>query len=562
MTFKSSIKTITYVILGSVASGLASAQTVPDAGSILRDQQKPALQLPSRPAPPLKVDEPTRPALQPSAERFLLKAFRISGNSAYGEAELAALLQQYLGKEMGFADLESAAARLTRHYRERGYLVARAYLPAQQIKDGVVEIAVLEGRFGSVKLNNGSRVRDSVIGRHTAPLQGALVHELRLERKLLLLNDLPGVGEARATLSPGAKTGETALDVAVAGAPPVSGQVELDNHGNRFIGANRATARLALASPLGLGDALSAQFTKGFDGLEYARAGYQVPLGGDGFKIGGAYATTRYQLRKSFGPLDATGESDSYTAEASYPLVRTRNHNLYLRMAYQLNEFEDRVGTLGTQIERNTRALQAGLSGDARDGVLGGGISAFSLTYARGHLEFESPAARAADDASARTQGRSHKWNLHVLRLQSLGVNTALFVSLAAQKANRNLDSSEKFALGGANGVRAYPQGEAAGDSGYLASAELRYSVTFDELPGVLQPFLFADGGSVKINEQPFLAGASNWRHLAGGGIGLTWAKANDFQVKLTLATRIGTQRALSDTDRHTRGWLQGIKYF
>jgi hemolysin activation/secretion protein len=116
--------------------------------------------------------------------------------------------------------------------------------------------------------------------------------------------------------------------------------------------------------------------------------------------------------------------------------------------------------------------------------------------------------------------------------------------------------------LGGANGVRAYPWGEASGDSGYVATAELRYTFNVAALPGVLQPFVFVDTGGVTLNENPFIAGV-NTRHLSAGGVGLTWVKANDFQVKLTLATRLGNQPSVSsDTDRHTRGWVQAIKYF
>jgi hemolysin activation/secretion protein len=77
----------------------------------------------------------------------------------------------------------------------------------------------------------------------------------------------------------------------------------------------------------------------------------------------------------------------------------------------------------------------------------------------------------------------------------------------------------------------------------------------------VLQPFVFVDGGGVTLNEYPFAIGA-NRRTLKGGGIGLSWARAQDFQVKLTLAARIGSQRAISDTDERTRGWVQAIKYF
>jgi len=189
-------------------------------------------------------------------------------------------------------------------------------------------------------------------------------------------------------------------------------------------------------------------------------------------------------------------------------------------------------------------------------------LSLFALAFASGRLTIESPRQRLDDAASARTHGHYSKWNLNLLRLQSLGDSASLFLAFSGQKAGKNLDSSEKFVLGGAQGVRAYPQGEAAGDSGYLASAELRYLLVWRALPGVLQPFVFVDGGSVRINELPFAAG-NNRRHLAGGGIGLSWARANDFQVKLTLASRIGNQpSSASDSDRHVRGWVQAIKYF
>ena len=145
--------------------------------------------------------------------------------------------------------------------------------------------------------------------------------------------------------------------------------------------------------------------------------------------------------------------------------------------------------------------------------------------------------------------------------MQGLSERLSAYVSLAAQKAQKNLDSSEKFLLGGANGVRAYPQGEASGDSGYLATAELRYSFAIDAVPGALQPFAFVDAGGVTINEYPFAA-TTNKRNLSGGGIGISWVRENDFQVKLTVATRIGNERAASDTDERTRGWLQAIKYF
>jgi len=102
------------------------------------------------------------------------------------------LVREYVGKEIVFADLEQAAARISRHYR-RARLCGGACLRAAQTitKDSVVEIAVIEGRFGKVELDNKSRVRDSVARGYLDAFPGALVTEPALERKMLLLNDLP-----------------------------------------------------------------------------------------------------------------------------------------------------------------------------------------------------------------------------------------------------------------------------------------------------------------------------------------------------------------------------------
>ena len=116
---KNTIKTNTYVIFLSAFNVAAYAQTAPDAGSILREQTQPRLELPTRPAPEIKLNEPARPAMKPDAARFVLKAIRISGNSAFSQAELLPLVADFVGKEIGFADLDAAAARIARYYRER-----------------------------------------------------------------------------------------------------------------------------------------------------------------------------------------------------------------------------------------------------------------------------------------------------------------------------------------------------------------------------------------------------------------------------------------------------------
>ena len=545
------------------ATDLALAVNLtPDAGSVLREQQQPMLQIPTRPAPKLQFEELSRPRLPPTAgAHFQLKRFHITGNAVFSADVLLAEVQHWVGTDLHFAELGEAVARLTRFYRDHGYLVARAYLPAQNIKDGEVEIAIIEGRYGELEVTNRSRVLNHIAQRHIEGLRRTVVHAPAIERKLLLLNDLAGVGDAHVTLRPGAKVGDSDATFELTAAPAATGSVEYDNHGNHFIGANRLTGRLDLLSPLHLGDQLSTRFTRGFDGLDYGYVNYRIPLGSDGFRLGGTYGASDYQLGKTFRPLNASGDSDTAAVNVSYPFIRTRNFSLYGEMDYTWRSFQDRIGATATVIDKHTRGAAFIVSGDVRDRFGGGGVTAFSIVYGEGRVAINTPTARTIDSLSARTNGHFDKWNFNFLRLQSLTERTTVFISVEAQQASTNLDSSEKFILGGANGVRAYPQGEASGDSGYRATAELRYRRSNLGLPGVWQPFVFVDVGAVTLNADPFAVG-TNRRHLAGAGLGLSWLAAGGLQINLTLASRIGYEHAISDTDSHLRGWVQLIKNF
>lgn len=518
--------------------------------------------LPRKPAPGIEFSTPSPPALQPApAIRITLRSFRIVGATVFTALELQALLQEYVGREVGIAELGEAVGRITGFYAERGYPLATAYLPAQSIEGGAVEIVVLEGRYGKVQFRNRADVNDSTIASYLQSLQGRIVEDAALERRLLLIYDLAGVAPGKAVLSPGESVGETDLRVELEPGRRVAGTIELDNYGSRFSGANRVSAQLDWFSPARLGDWLSVRAAKGDPGLEYARIGYDMPVFAQGLKIGGAYSHVEYRLGEAFAALGASGEADSQSLYASYPILRSRKHNLNGRLGYERRKLQDRIDATATVTDRQSGATTLTLSGDYFDALGAGAASAYSLGFTGGALRIDSPAAKAIDDATARTNGSLRRWNLSYARQQGITDRTALFVSLTAQKAGKNLDSSEKLILGGINGVRAYPQGEAPGDSGILVTAELRHAFGMSALPGDWQAACFIDTGAVKINEKPFAA-VANRRRLSGAGVRLDWSRANDFMLRLVLAHRIGDEPATAGRDSKARGWLQAIKYF
>jgi hypothetical protein len=115
-----------------------------------------------------------------------------------------------------------------------------------------------------------------------------------------------------------------------------------------------------------------------------------------------------------------------------------------------------------------------------------------------GNLSINSPTALAIDNASAQSNGSYTRFSYGANRLQRFTDSTFLALSMSGQTASKNLDSSEKFSLGGINGVRAYPQGEASGDEGYRGTVELRHNV----IPNV-QATVFYDGARSPSTASP-----------------------------------------------------------
>ena len=561
-------------VLIACAPGSVLAQVAPDAGSIQKDFERgrvpPAP--PRTPAEPL-IEQPARPELRaPDSVRFPVKGFRITRNTAFAEGELLPLLKEFVGKELSLVDLQRAADVITRYYRDRGYFVARAYIPAQEIREGVVEITVLEGRLDrvSVKSVGKTRLREQVVEstlRKALP-PGGVIREEDLERGLLLLNDLPGI-DVRSILQPGETIGATNLTAELGEGPLLSGEVDFDTYGNKFSGANRLGGTLNLNDASGYGDLMSIRL-QAAQGASYARIGYTIPVGSSGLKLGAAYTATTYELCCEFSALGARGDARTATLSALYPVLRARDASFYVGGAYDARHYFNETVASTTSDKKANVVTLAG-SGGFRDFAGGGGISNYTLAVSLGQLNLDGYAPdRALDDTTARTNGGYTKAAYSFTRLQRLGQAVSLYGALSGQFASKNLDSSEKFILGGPFGVRGYPTGEATGDEGLLASLELRR-----DFGPRLQLAAFLDHGEIRLhrNEWPGWQGANtritNRYGLSGYGFGLNWSQIGSFSVRASVAQRIGDNpgRDVNDNDsdgtkNRTRFWLQAIKDF
>ncbi|GGX00772.1 hypothetical protein GCM10007242_02030 [Pigmentiphaga litoralis] len=545
-------------------STAALAQAVPDAGTLLRgiEQQQPRT---PAPAPDAAPDRPT-PSATPIGTSFQLQRVVLQGVSLMDEAVLMNSLSGLIGQQVTLADLEKATQAIMESYRASGYL-ARAFLPPQKIADGTVIIQVIEGRFSSVRVEAGdppARFDADRAARYLTSRQqpGQPFRSDAVERAMLLLNDLPGV-QASATLDAGRQLGDTDLILRLADGPRVDGFVDAGNTGARSTGEFQASGALNLNNPLGFGDQASVRVLAS-EGLKYGRVAYVAPVGVEGLKLGVNASRLDYELKGDFSRLNAEGDSTTAGLTASYPLLRGRLHNLNLVGAADQRDYDNEAQGL-TVSDKRTRTVSGGVTGSRYDSFQGGGLTAYSAIVTAGRLRLNDPGSSQTDAIGPRAAGSYQKLYWNVTRQQTLTPRLALTAALTGQFASDNLDSSEKFYLGGPAGVRAYPVNEAGGDEGWLLNVDVNYRVTPE-----FRLTAFADTGSVRTARNGYATFTGPRRvQLSGAGVG-AGASLAGWNARLSIAWRIGDNELANpangkDTDgtRHVpRIWLQVAKAF
>jgi hemolysin activation/secretion protein len=524
------------------APAFALAQALPDAGRILEQNRPPALV--RQPAASGKVVPDAAPvqalALE-GAQKVLVRSFTLQSVSVFDPAELQQVLTPYSGRELTFAELQQACNAVTGYYRARGYFVASAVLPAQEIGNGEVTIQVLEGRISEVRMapDAGVRLRPELARRYIDALvpSGRPIHENSLERALLLTQDLPGIG-ARAELSQGRGLGESELAVQLNEGPLASGSLSLDNSSSRYTGATRLSGNLALNDLGGYGGQLSLLASTAGDGFRYGRAGYVAPMGFKGLKAGAAFSRLRYKLGEEFASLAAHGTASVAQLIVTYPLLRTRSTNIQLRTGYDDKRYENFASGAQTS-DKHVKVLPMAVTFSRQEQD---SATQASLELSLGHLDLGGNAASAAADAAgARADGRFTHLAYTLGRFQRLAGNFGLLLNASGQVASGNLESGEKMSLGGPGRVRAYPAGEASGDEGHVLTTELHY-----ELPDLGTDLAaFVDVGRVRVNNGLYAgalaeSGPGNSYTLKGAGLGATWRGAKGVSLQLQVARKIG----------------------
>lgn len=474
---------------GSVEPGLVKQNYLPT-----------QLHAPKNPTAPINTQEEATNPFGKKAEKIKFKLTKIIllDNHVYSQKELSPLYKDKLNKIITIGQLLDIVQDITNYYRNNGYILSRAILPPQHVKNGIVEIRILEGYVDQVRIvgdPRGARKQLLKYGRQIRKNRPLQVDTL--EYYLYIANEMPGV-RVKSVFEP-SKTAQAASDLnLVVEEQIINPYISYDDYGTRYIGPHQITAAIGVNSIFRSGDLTRFTYltaTKDHE-LRYGDLYYTTPLGSHGLQLILDANDSITHPGFVLAPLNTIGKSNIYSATLQYPMIRSSKHTLTLDGGFTyLNARSTQLGQL--LYNDHIRPVQVGATYSLPDRFLG--FNVISLHLMQGLNIFDASNNRNSIFTShLGADGIFTKMNLNVSRSQTLFDRFSAFFVAQGQYTFNPLLTSEQFAFGGSQLGRGYDPAELLGDEGLAGSAELRFDIYPDKF-GVsdLQLYAFYDIGVI-----------------------------------------------------------------
>ncbi len=415
-------------------------------------------------------------------------------------------IQGYQRGWITLEQLDAVALDITEYYREKGFILASAFVPAQDVvvkegEDTTIELRILEGRLGEVTVSNNEIFDDDTIRAAFNDEVGEAVTEDQVENALRRVNDLPGI-RVRGSFSPGEKVGETSLNLGVLEERSWAASVLMDNHGADTTGENRIFASVEWLNIANKGHrvAVGALRSEGPDSTTYGLLEYELPVTKDGRgRVRASVSSNIFTVTRLAALPEITGETNSYSILGSYQFLRGRTLNLNAQVGYVQKDVLFQVGDLETlstdqKLETVSVAVDYTQLWDEQLLLLTGRFGIDQGHIISGELRDQSTDfTKVLLNANLLKRFSINNW------LTKNRSSFNLVAKINSQYAVKFLSSVEQFSLGGPAAVRAFGVSDVSVDSGIYAGLELFFDLPVDpvkkfNLPlDPLKPFVFYD---------------------------------------------------------------------
>jgi hemolysin activation/secretion protein len=560
---KKSLKAKSLICLGlmlatfpqvTTAETMQNRPNIPNTGTLLHELESHRHITPRPKKIKVDMNVPTEQEAQHEMTAYVRKVEFVCKDLDFNQS-LQYLTEGKLRKDMSFTEMQALAAEATKVLRKKGYVTSLAYIPAQDIKMGILKINVFIGRYGDIEINNHSQMTDKrLLGYTYAVRPGKLVKAQELDKSLLILNEIPGM-EVKARMEPGTKKGTAKIVIDADTLEKQGGYVYIDDYGNKSTGRWRYGLNYHYNNLTKVGDQIDLNYLTSFSDLNNYQFTYSLPVGRDGAISRVSYSHMNYTLGNRWGYLNGDGLANTLELGVTVPMYRSLQSSSWYDISYRSRNLHDNLFDNMLDSKKTSDTLQLEIHGYERRNDFS---DTYSISHSMGRLGMGSLYARNTDIYD--TAGWFSKTNASLYHIQRLDDRWQMHVSLNGQYAWDNLDGSEDFYITGPNGVRAFPQGEAGGDSALLGTLEFRYRTGLPEL----QITAFVDAGRVFYNHQPLeSAPGDNVQNLAGVGLGLIYSKYRDWYAKFDWATPLGNHYSSTEGENvHNTWWFRLVKQF
>jgi hemolysin activation/secretion protein/septal ring-binding cell division protein DamX len=496
-----------------------SAKAVPAPGTTETAEPTLTAQTPAMPAQSPLLDKRRTPREADSGkglQSFMVKGFRLAGNKSISSADLQIILVRYIDRSCNLETLREAAGQLTEEYNRRGFSFAKAYVPAQEIENGIVNITIVESKIGEIQVEGNKNYSADFIRRFLKGDSGEALTGKKLERGLLILNTEFTDLKVSAALEPGREPGAVAIRTKVEDGFPLHLTLSANNYGSDFVGRYRYGAQIEWVNALIPGALLTAGGLIGDtpDRMAFGNAQYLIPVNAMGTKVGLNSAFGSFTVGRDFIDLGINNNMLSGGIFVTHPFIKTRTFNLSGELGFRSSDAKFYLMNAVTSYDK-TRVLY--LEGRS-DHIFWGGKSFASLNLTQGLGNWLG--GTSGNDPFASRQGADNdftRFNLNIARQQPVTDIFSAIIRLSGQLSSDSLLAGEEWQIGGIDSVRGYMPGESSGDHGYKASLEFR-AAPFDNKE-LFQFAAFIDHGGAYRRQ--VLVGSKGITELTGAGFGL-----------------------------------------
>ncbi len=516
--------------------------------------------------PEIVVDEKTETPPGEEGPEFLVKKINIEGSTLFKESDFSEYLKEYEGQKVSFGKLRKLVQLVTNHYRSRGYLTSRAYIPPQKMDNEIVTLKIIEGKVDKV-LVEGNKYFSSQTYTNAMKLNKSNIFRYQdLESSLYEINQKPD-RKAKAYLLAGKEITTSDILLKVEETNPFHAAYEYNNHGTSLTHHGRHVTHVTHNNLTNHGDIFDGTYTLASEGAFGGGAfNYSFPLESTGTTLGLSGSYVNSLIVKHLKPFEIKGDSKSLTPEITQSIIRKPATQFDWNLAFEMKDSKTLVNDVKVNFDR-MRVLRTGPRLYLQDGS---GRSIISSDFHWGIPDILGGSeARDSNASRLQTGGDFVSFSGYLARIHRLPQSTFLIARVGGQYSPDSLTSLEQYRLGGYSTVRGYSESDSSGDYGYNFSSEwhVPFTTAMPYMPKVFKestiPFtdknwfsstrfvLFLDGGKSYLQDRATSTTVKD-KFLLGTGFGVRMELDKTFSLQCDLGFAIGDDpTAHSDHQLH-----------